>query len=318
MIDAHHHLWDPRAREYDWLLGDQPWASDEELDRLRRPSTLAELAPLAAEAGVTGTVVIQTVYDEWETHDLLAMAAGSDPYGSQGSEGGETGDGVPPGTPGPSLLAGVVGWVDLAAPGVEDAVARLRARPGGSFLCGIRHPLMGEPPDWLARPEVLRGLAALGREGLCFDVVVLPHQLEATVAAARSVPELCVVLDHMGAPPVGTGDLAAGQADGANEAWARAVRDLGALPNVACKLSGMHSASVRASTLRPFSDTLLEAFGPDRLMFGSDWPVSSLAAPYGEVCALYRELTADLGAGERDAIFDATARRVYRLGMQAG
>lgn len=316
MIDAHHHLWDPRAREYDWLLGDQPWASDEELARLRRAFTLAELAPLAAGAGVTGTVVIQTVNDEWETRDLLALAAGTDPYGNRGGEGGGPGGAVPPGAPVPNLLAGVVGWVDLTAPGVEDAVAQLRVQPGGSFLCGIRHPLMGEPSSWLTQPEVRRGLGALAKEGLCFDVVLLPHQLEATVTALRSVPELCVVLDHMGAPPVDSEGLAGGGA--ASEAWARVARDLGGLPNVTCKLSGMHSVSVRASTLRPFYDTLLEAFGPDRLMFGSDWPVSSLVAPYGEVCALYQELTADLGADERDAVFDGTARRVYRLSTHPG
>lgn len=298
MIDAHHHLWDPRAREYDWLSGGQPWASDEDLAKLRHPFTLAELGPLTTDAGVTGTVVVQTVDDEWETRDLLALAAGIDLDGN-----------AVPSSHDNRLLAGVVGWVDVTSPDVEGAVARLRAQPGGSFLRGIRHPLLSEPdPAWLTRPEVLHGLRGLGNTGLCFDVIALRHQLGSAVAAARSVPGVSFVLNHLGGPPVGTGEH---PGDGT---WASTVRRLGELSNVTCKLSGVHGPSVRASTLRPYYDTVLEAFGPDRLMFGSDWPVSSLAATYGEVCAVYRELTADLTASEQAAIFDRTARRVYGLG----
>jgi L-fuconolactonase len=175
VIDAHHHLWDLTAREHRWLMGGQPWASDDELARLRRSFGLTDLAPLAAASGVTGTVVVQTVAEPWETPDLLALA----------------GDG--------GLLAGVVGWTDLGAPSVTDAVAGLRAQPGGAFLCGVRHPVLVEPdPDWLARPVVLRGLDALEAAGLCFDVVARPDQLAAAVVAARSVPGLTFVLDHLG------------------------------------------------------------------------------------------------------------------------
>ena len=174
-------------------MGGQAWATDDELARLRRSFTLADLAPLAAEAGVTGTVVIQTAAEPWETPDLLALAAGRDPYAAGGRA---RGDGSP--GPGPAgsagdgaaaavgLLAGVVGWIDLAAPAVADAVAGLRALPGGEFLCGIRHPVLAErDPGWLARPTVLRGLHALAAEGLGFDLVTLPHQLPAAVTAAR-------------------------------------------------------------------------------------------------------------------------------------
>lgn len=282
VIDAHHHLWDLAAREHRWLMGGQPWASDDELARLRRSFTLADLAPLAAAAGVAGTVVIQTVTEPWETPDLLALAGG--------------------------LLAGVVGWTDLTAPAVADAAAGLRELPGGEFLRGIRHPLLGEAdPGWLARPAVLRGLQALAAARLSFDVVALPHQLPAAVTAARSVPELTMVLDHLGGPPVGSGQ------DGKDGPWAGAIRSLAALPNVTCKLSGAHGAAADAGDLRPYYEAVLAAFGPDRLMFGSDWPVSTLAAPYGQVCDLYQELTAQLSPGEQDAIFDRTARRVYRL-----
>ncbi len=202
----------------------------------------------------------------------------------------------------------MVGWTDLTAPAVEDAVAGLRALPGGSFLGGIRHPALVEPdPDWLARPAVLRGLRVLAAAGLSFDVAALPHQLPAAVTAARSVPELTFVLDHLGGPPADSGQGAQ------TGPWASAIRSLAALPNVTCKLSGMHTGAARASDLRPYYETVLAAFGPDRLLLGSDWPVCTLAAPYGQVCALYRELTAQLSAADQDAIFGHTACRVYRL-----
>jgi L-fuconolactonase len=304
VIDAHHHLWDVSAREHRWLMGGQSWASDEELARLRRSFGVADLAPLATASGVTGTVVIQTVAEPWETPDLLMLAAGGDPYG--GGEAGVAGAGTARG-----LLAGVVGWTDPTAPDVTDAVAGLRAQRGGAFLCGIRHPVLAEAaPDWLARPSVLRGLSGLAGSGLCFDVVVAPHQLAGALTAARSVPGLTFVLDHLGSPPVGSDPA------GPWALWADTIAELGALPNVVCKLSGAHSFPVLASDLRPSYETVLAAFGPSRLMFGSDWPVSSLAAPYGDVCALYRELVAELSSAEQDAIFSGTARRVYGLRLQ--
>jgi len=137
--------------------------------------------------------------------------------------------------------------------------------------------------------------------------VTLAHQLPAAVTPARSVPELSFVLDHLGGPPAGSGQ------DDMNGPWAAAIRSLAALPNVTCKLSGVHTSPARAADLRPYYEVVLAAFGPDRLMFGSDWPVSSLTATYGQVCDLYRELTAQLSTAEREAIFDRTARRVYQL-----
>jgi L-fuconolactonase len=308
VIDAHHHLWDLTAREHRWLMGRQPWASDDELARLRRSFTLADLAPLAAAAGVTGTVVIQTVAEPWETPDLLALAMGRDPYQAEEKpcEPADAGGARP--APTGRLLGGVVGWTDLTAPGVADAAAALQELPGGQLLCGIRHPVLTEAdPGWLARPAVLRGLRALAAAGLSFDIVTLPHQLPAAVTAAQSAPELAMVLDHLGGPPVGSGQ------DGEDGPWGAAIRRLAALPNVTCKLSGGHTTSAGASDLRPYYQAVLAAFGPDRLMFGSDWPVSTIAAPYGQVCALYQELTAQLSPAEQDAIFDRTARRVYRL-----
>ncbi|WP_030750615.1 amidohydrolase [Streptomyces sp. NRRL S-31] len=276
-VDAHHHLWDLTVRDQDWIRGPG-------LRPLRRNFTLADLEPQARAAGVGRTVVVQTVTVPEETPELLALAARHD------------------------LIAGVVGWTDLTHPDIAGELARLRALPGGTFLKGVRHQVQGEPdPEWLLRPDVLRGLAAVADAGLVYDLVVLPHQLPACAGAAAVLPRLTFVLDHLGKPPVATG---------AREPWTAHLRSLAALPNTVAKLSGLVTeagAGWTADDLRPYTDTALDAFGPGRLMFGSDWPVCTLAAGYPDVHDLARELTADLAPPERTALFETTATRVYDL-----
>jgi L-fucono-1,5-lactonase len=372
VIDTHQHFWDLSAH-------DQPWLeSAAELAPLRRNFTLADLAPLAAAEGVTASVVVQTVTESWETPELLALAAG------------------------PGLVAGVVGWADLAAPDVADVLAGLRELPGGDRLASIRHPVLVEPDqDWLARPAVLRGLAAVAAAGLAYDVVGEPRHLPAAVTAAAAVPELTFILDHLGNPVISPGASPA-----SSEPWATAITRLAALPNTTAKLSGIlgvpqpsgtttgastgttagNSPGTTASTgpgtttttgashgttantshgttantgpgtshgttantgrgttagtgpgtttgagpgttvgaspgtspaalahIRPYYDFVLHAFGPNRLMFGSDWPPCTLDASYAQVCAAARALTADLSRAEQDAIFNGTARQTYHL-----
>lgn len=277
-VDAHYHVWDLSVRDQDWITGP-------ELRPLRRDFGVADLAPQARAAGVDRTVLVQTVTVPEETPEFLALA-----------EQGE-------------LIAGVVGWTDLTRPDVADELARLRGLPGGRHLKGIRHQVQGEPdPEWLLRPDVRDGLAAVAEAGLVYDLVVLPHQLPACVRAAAGHPGLTFVLDHLGKPPIATGAL---------RPWATAVRALAALPNTVCKLSGMVTEADHAKWtvdgLRPYADTVLDAFGPGRLMFGSDWPVCTLAAPYGQVVDVAEELTGGLGAEERAEVFGGTATRVYRL-----
>lgn len=203
----------------------------------------------------------------------------------------------------------MVGWTDLTRPDVAEELARLRELPGGQYLKGVRHQVQGEPdPEWLLRTDVRGGLTAVAEAGLVYDLVVLPHQLPACVQAAADHPELIFVLDHLGKPPIATGAL---------EPWATAVRALAALPNTVGKLSGLVTeadlAKWSVDELRPYADTVLDAFGPGRLMFGSDWPVCTLAATYGQVVGTMEELTGGLGGGERDDVFGGTAARVYRL-----
>jgi L-fuconolactonase len=277
VVDAHHHVWDLSVRDQDWITADSP---------LRRSFTMADLAPEAAAAGVDRTVLVQTVTVPEETPEFLTLAAEHE------------------------LIAGVVGWTDLTRPDVADELARLRELPGGAHLKGIRHQVQGEPdPQWLLRPEVRRGLAAVADAGLVYDLVVLPHQLPACVKAAQSLPQLTFVLDHLGKPPIASGTL---------EPWATDVRALAGHPHTVCKLSGMvmeaDLATWTIDDLRPYADTVLDAFGPDRLMFGSDWPVCTLGATtYGRTLSLTEELTAGLGASERADVFGGTATRTYGL-----
>lgn len=278
VIDAHHHLWDLGVRDQEWIAGP-------ELAPLRRSFALSDLEDATRGAGVAATVLVQTITVADETPEFLSLAAESE------------------------LIGAVVGWTDLTSPGVADELARLRSLPGGGFLRGIRHQVQGEAdPDWLTRPDVLRGLRAVAAAGLVYDLLVLPHQLPAATRAAAAVPGLTFVLDHLGKPPI---------ASGQREPWAAHIRELAALPNTVCKLSGMVTeADWRTWTvhgLRPYADTVLDAFGPGRLLFGSDWPVSTLAASYGEVVSSTRELTSTLSAAEEDEVWAGTARRVYRM-----
>jgi len=281
VIDAHHHVWDLAVRDQPWIAGT--------MAAIRRTFTLDDLRPSARAAGVEATVLVQTVTDAAETPEMLALAAG-DP-----------------------LVAGVVGWSDLTSPAIADELARLAGLPGGGFLVGIRHQVQSEPdPEWLRRPDVIRGLRAVAAAGLCYDLVVLPHQIRAASYAAAAVPGLTLVLDHAGKPRIAQGSLGD---------WTGAVRELAAWPNTACKLSGLVTEAppgAGSPVFAPVADVVLDAFGASRVMFGSDWPVCLLASDYAGVVALARSLTVGLSRAERAAVFGGTAERVYRIAPGAG
>ena len=281
-VDAHHHLWDLAVR-------DQPWIAGPALAPLRRSFTIGELADAARPVGIDATVLVQTVTVPEETPELLAMAGEHE------------------------LIAGVVGWVDLTAHDAADALAALRDLPGGDRLVGIRHQVQSEPdPEWLCRSDVRRGLRAVADAGLVYDLLTIPVQLPAAVATVRALEDLVFVVDHLSKPPVATGEL---------EPWATRMRALAEHDNVVCKLSGMVTEADweawSIADLRPYADTVLEAFGPDRLMFGSDWPVCLLAASYEAVAGAAAELTASLSRAEQAEIVGGTARRTYTLGAAA-
>ncbi|MER5268808.1 amidohydrolase family protein [Actinosynnema sp. NPDC002837] len=289
-IDAHHHVWrlpagtptstGPSPRAHDWLDG-------ADLAPIRRDFTLDDLSSVAAVAEIDRTVLVQVLPEVEETAEFLSLSADE----------------------GKGLVAGVVGWVDLTDPGIGDVLAALRAGPGGDLLVGVRHLVQGEPdPRWLTRPDVRRGLRAVAEAGLAYDLLTLVHQLPAAIETVRALPGATFVLDHLSKPPIAAGDL---------EPWASLLRGLAAEPNVTCKLSGMVTEADpvgwTVADLRPYADVVLDAFGPSRVMFGSDWPVCLLAGSYEEVVAAAEGLTAGLSSAERDEVFGGTATRVYRL-----
>jgi L-fuconolactonase len=283
-VDAHQHLWDLKIRAQEWLRAP-------ELKPIWRDYDLHDLEPEAREAGVDKTVLVQVAASVEETREFLAFAACN------------------------KLIGGVVGWLDLAGPDPAGQLAALREAPGGQSLRGIRHLVEGEPdPAWLARPEVRGGLKAVADAGLPYDLLVNPLQATAALNAVRALPELTFVLDHLGKP-----DIAATAAEGSvpDAHWSAWIHQLAAEPNVVCKLSGMvteaHWTTWTVTDLRPYADVALDAFGPDRLMFGSDWPVCLLAGTYTEVFGTARQLTDLLSEDERAAVFGGTAVRVYRL-----
>ncbi|MQA95549.1 MAG: amidohydrolase family protein [Streptosporangiales bacterium] len=278
-MDAHHHLWDVEVRGY-------PFLARRGLEPLRRTFGVGDFA--AAAPGVTAGVVVQAVSSEAETVDLLAAAAG----------------------PGP--VRAVVGWVDLTAPDVADRIAARRAGPGGSALAGVRHQVEDEPdPSWLLRPDVLRGLAAVAEAGLVYDLLVKPPQYDAAIEAARRLPELRIVLDHLGKPDV---------AGGMWRPWSGWIATLAALPNVAAKLSGLVTEDDWTGWTRerlvPYGRHALDAFGPDRVMYGSDWPVCTLAADHATVTTLAEATLTAFAPDDpttHNTVFTTTAQTWYHL-----
>ncbi|MDX3074035.1 amidohydrolase family protein [Streptomyces sp. MI02-7b] len=295
-IDAHHHVRrpapspsathgpapspgpGPRRRVHAWL--DAPGTAP-----VRRDFTLEDLAPPGQAAGVDRTILVQVLPDTGETEDFLTLASTA------------------------GTVAGVVRWVDLPSDRLPRTLDTLRAAPGGELLVGTRHLVQDErDPRWLSRPDVRRGLRLVARADLAYDLLVRPHQLPAAIEAVRELPELTFVLDHPAEPPVATGEM---------QPWTSLVRELAALLNAFCKLSGMATEAGRnrwsVATLRPCADVVLDAFGPERVMFGSDWPVCLPAASHEEVVGAAEALTDGLTEAERSHVFRATAERAYRL-----
>ncbi|WNZ06537.1 amidohydrolase family protein [Streptomyces sp. 11x1] len=282
LVDAHHHVWNLDDRPQPWLdvPGHEPIRRSFDTDDLRSAAT----RPIAGRQ-LASSVVVQCVPSSSETRDLLALAD-EDP-----------------------LIGAVVGWVDLTGPAIGDVLDELCTGPGGSYLRAVRHLVQDEQdPRWLRRPAVERALRTIGERGLGYDVLIRDHQVPQAVGLAERLPELPLVLDHAGKPPIADGDLAG---------WERDVRRLAGHPQVRCKLSGLITEADHEqwtlADIRPVWDVLLSAFGPYRLMFGSDWPVCVLAGGWNRWAATVEELLTGCSADETDAILAGTALDFYRL-----
>ncbi|MBY3171507.1 amidohydrolase family protein [Rhizobium leguminosarum bv. viciae] len=280
IIDAHQHFWDLETGIYDWMTGTA-------MAPIRRNFGPHHLQPLMAEAQVDKTIVIQCRHDLEETRDFLAIASKYD------------------------FVVGVVGWVDLKADDIAQEIAALRALPGGEYLVGIRHIVHDEPDaDWLLRPAVQRGIGAVIEAGLTYDLLARTREMAAATALAKTFPKGRFVLDHLAKPPI---------ASGSTNAWQTEFEKIAALDNVWCKISGMVTEADwtrwRPEDFDTYTRLALEMFGPDRIIFGSDWPVCTLAADYKDVKAIAHRLAEiDPGIAERFYHFNAVA--AYRLSDQ--
>jgi L-fuconolactonase len=273
IVDAHQHFW----------TADYAWLADESLTRIRRDYTLVDLRPHLEAAGVDRTILVEAGRTEAaETTEFLELAADA------------------------PEIAGVVGWASLTDTDLAGTIATHRAGIGGHLLVGIRDQVQGQADDFLDRPDVRAGLAAVAEAGLVNELVVRPSQLASVARAARDLPDSRFVLDHLGKPAVSAG------ADGL-ERWRTAVTPVAGCPNVVAKLSGLVAEADwdhwTVLDLRPFVDTAMELFGTDRMMFGSDWPVCEVAAAYEQVKDTFVTI---LGGIPQD-VFGATAVSTYNL-----
>jgi L-fuconolactonase len=272
MLDSHVHLWDLTARDQAWIPAGSP---------IRRTFDAADLRRALAGTPVDSVILVQAINDAGETGDLISCAMGE------------------------GLVRGVVGWADLQSP---DFAAALSALASTGWLLGLRHQALAEadPASWLRSSGVRRGLAALETAGLPFELMIRPGHFPAALLTVREHPSLQFVLDHLGKPPIASGEL---------EPWAAGIRALAAEANVACKLSGLQtvaSADWTYAELAPYLDVALEAFGPARLIFGSDWPVCTTAASYARVCEVAQIACSGLSGPERAAVLAGNARAIYR------
>jgi L-fuconolactonase len=257
----------------------------DELASIRKPFGPDDLRPLLVQNNVDRTVIVQTVPSVKETEEFLAIAADTD------------------------YVAGVVGWVDLTDPGVGDTLAELQAGDNGKYLVGIRHQVHDEEdPDWVAREDVIRGIKAAGAAGLAYDLLPKQRELPACLPPVDANPDMRFVVDHIAKPLI---------ADGGKEPWAARLEALANRPNVYCKLSGMVTEADwmawKPEDLKPYVDRVLEWFGEDRVMFGSDWPVCLLASDYASVKGTLESLLGNPEGATYGKIFGSNATDFYGL-----
>jgi len=273
-IDAHHHLWRYSATEYPWMLAG--------MESIRRDFLIPELKAAMSEGGIDGVITVQARQTLIETEWLLDLAA-SHPF-----------------------MLGVVGWIPLTELGVASHLERLAAQPK---LKAVRHVLHDEADDfYMLRQDFNRGIALLKDFRLVYDLLIFERHLPQTVEFVDRHPNQVFVVDHIAKPRIKDGLLAP---------WKDRLADLAKRPNVYCKLSGMVTEADWArwteAQLQPYLDIVLESFSPNRVMFGSDWPVQLVASSYGRWVQVVERVTSALSISERQAIFAKSARLAYRL-----
>jgi L-fuconolactonase len=272
IVDAHQHFWDPARGDYGWLKPDNP---------IHRVFGTADLRPLLVTTGIDATILVQAAPTVAETDTMLEIARNA------------------------KFILGVVGWIDLLAP---DAADEVRRRAGDPLFLGVRPMLQDiEQADWILQPALTPALNAIAAEGLVFDALILSHQIAVITELATRHPQMSIVLDHAAKPKLGNADAMA--------VWARDMETLAACPNVTCKVSGLLTELPPGGGLDDVSravGVLFDLFGPQRLIWGSDWPVLTLAGDYESWFDLARESIAAKEPSAVRAVMGGNAVRIYR------
>lgn len=274
-IDSHHHLWAINDTDYVWMTEDHA--------RIRQDFLPEDAAKNFAAAGIDGSVVVQARQMIEETEWLLGLAEAND------------------------WMKGVVGWVPLLEDAGEPHLERFAPHPK---LCGVRHVVHDEPDDdFILREDFNEGIKRLASYDLLYDILIFEKHLPQTIEFVDRHPEQAFVVDHVAKPVI--------RKDVFDQAWADNIRELAKRERVSCKVSGMvtevRDPEWNAGLLRPYFETVLEAFGADRLMYGSDWPVCLLRSEYTDWVACVRELAGGLSEDEQAAFWGGNAARIYGL-----
>ncbi len=274
-IDAHQHFWEYSQAEYGWI--------SDEMAALKQDFRPGDLRPLLLAKGFDGSIAVQACQTIEETQWLLSLADESD------------------------FIKGVVGWVDLCSP---DVSGRLDSLAQHARLVGIRHVVQAEPDDeFMLRDDFQHGIAQLTAYDLTYDLLLFPRHLPVAVKLVRRFPEQPFVLDHIAKPEIAVGKV---------EPWARDIRELARYENVCCKLSGMVTEARwkqwKPDDFRPYLDVVFEAFGPQRLMIGSDWPVCTVSASYAETIAITNGYIRQLEPALQEQIMGGNCASFYGMG----
>jgi L-fuconolactonase len=276
-IDSHQHFWRYNPQEYEWI--------DETMRPLRRDFLPADLRPELQRAGFDGSIAVQARQTLEETRWLLQLAEG-DP-----------------------AICGVIAWVDLRSPNVRSQLAEFAKN---RKLVGVRHIVQSEPDGrFLLQPEFLRGIAVLEEFDLSYDVLIYPRHLPVAAEFVQRFPRQRFVLDHLAKPEIKNHQL---------QPWESGIRKLAKFSNIFCKLSGLVTEADwktwKPEHMKPYLDVAFDAFGHERLMIGSDWPVCTVAGSYAKVMAVIQQYLSHFSDGVRDAALGGNAEKFWKLGIR--
>jgi len=277
-IDSHHHIWDLSVRDQEWITGDA-------MQPIHRNFSIADLEDASTSSRIDKSILVQTVTDYAETPELLAIAQSE------------------------QLVGAVVGWLKIDAPSAIEHLHRYLDLPGAEYLKGIRDIAQDHPDsNYLAKPETISNVRKLGELGITYDLLTKIPELPAAIKLVRACPDVQFVMDHISKPRIAKQEV---------EPWKTLMRELATFPNVLCKVSGLVTEANwkewQVKDFKPYVDHVIEIFTPQRLMFGSDWPVANLGGTYAEIVELAEALTSGFSQSEGDYFWHKTAASAYGI-----